>query len=143
MSRAWWALMMLGCATSSSPEPVTAPPGPGPEVAVALRLTEAAPGPGGMPRTDAALALIFEEGRREVRPLERLDGVCTHEAAPDALLQVRCWWAGAGTLLRLTRDADALLVTRVPLDEMSGPGAPTLIERVELPPRARLRLIGP
>ncbi len=143
MIRGWLALVLLGCASAAPVPPTAVSVDEGPQVAVALRLMEAAPNPGETPATDAALVLIFEEGRRELRQLGRFEGVCTHEAPDDALLQVRCWWAGAGTLLRLVRDGDALLVGRVALDEMTGSSAFEPVERVALPERAQLRLIGP
>ncbi len=143
MRRVAAALALAGCASAPAPSPAEPTPEEDPEVAVALRLTEAPANPEGVPTTEAALVLIFDEGRRQFRSLGRLAGVCTHEPGEGALLQVRCWWAGAGTLLRLVRDGDTLLVTRVELDEMTGAGPPRTLDRVALPPHASLRPIGP
>ena len=140
---ATFAFVLLACGAPPTRDAVREPAAEDTEVAVALRLTDAGPGPAAIPTTEVALVWFAQGGPREVRALGRVQGVCTHERAQGALVQVRCWWAGAGQVLRLARDGDALVVSRIELDEMTGAGSPQLIERVELPPNARLRVIGP
>ena len=140
------AAALAACGGASAP-PVEEPPAeeePGPEVAVSLRLEARPEDEMGMPSSDAALVLIQPSGERSVTPLGVLNGVCSHEEADERdVLRVRCWWAGAGRVIRVSRDGDELVVRWVDLDEEVGAHAAEEMERVALPARARLRPIAP
>ncbi|MEM9067871.1 MAG: hypothetical protein AAGE52_05170 [Myxococcota bacterium] len=135
-------LALAACGGSAPPPEAPQAEVEGPEVTVSLRLIEGEPSEADVPRTEASLALIHAEGRREVEPLGTLHGVCHHEAPDEnALLQANCWWAGAGTVLRVVHEGDALRVVRVEIDEVTGPGNPQPVSELALPAGARLRPI--
>ncbi len=137
-------LIALLCACGGAHVPAPVPMGPGPEVTASLRLLEAESGDDDIPRSDAWIALIEQNGRREMQPLGTLEGVCHHESPDERdVLRVRCWWAGEGLVLRVSREGDRLIVRQVDIDEMTGPGTATEIATIDLPRGAQLSAVTP
>lgn len=139
---AFVAAALIGCAGQTPPPETPPPQEEGPEVTVSLRLLDGGEDEEtGTPRNHAELALIHPDGRRDVRPIGQLVGVCTHEEVPGAVLGVRCWWAGAGATVTVRRDGDRLHVMSRPVDEETGEGQEEELMAVDLPAGATLHAI--
>jgi len=128
------ASLMLACGGATTTTPPVEEPRDPPEVAVSLRLLEGEPDENEMPVSEAQLAVIEHAGARAVHPLGDLHGVCAHEAPEEGeLLQVRCWWAGAGAIVSVSQEGDELVVRRRAIDEESGVGEAEETFRTALP----------
>lgn len=67
------------------------------------------------------------------------DGVCTRAASGgDVIAHVSCWWAGAGSEIELVRLGESLVVRRVAVDEMTGPGPAAELGAIGLPEHSEL-----
>ncbi len=140
-------VVTIGCASAPPPRPPEQPPEP-PRATLSIRLvdaTEADPASPeeAIPRSTATLIVLHEEGGREEQPLGLLDGACSHAAAeaPD-LIVIRCWWAGAGGVLRVRRIGEELVAAFVGSSE-SGELPPEERARMPLRPEIRLDAISP
>lgn len=137
-------LVAVGCGAAQSPPPPEEEPdlGPPPPIAVTLRMTDGGEDQDtGVPKTRVALVVIDPERGRGATDVGEFDGACTPASAGAALAAIDCWWAGAGTELRLTKDGDTLLVHRTVVDEMTGPGEAIELVRIELPVGSRVTSI--
>lgn len=142
------ALVLVGCAAATPhPEPMPSSDDEEPaRLAVALRFAEAPDDPEvPMPRTRLLLVLIRDqEGARTETELGVYGGACTHGGAGGrVLLAARCWWAGQGAVLEVTRRGDELVVRAAQLDETSGRGAFEVVAAVAIPEGAVLHPIRP
>lgn len=139
------AIAVLAIACGGAPPPVVTPEEEPPEpepYGLAMRLED-----GGTdadtdtPHTRVALVRIAPDGERTVVELEREVGACYLRDAPDVLLAVTCWWAGAGAQYAVRREGDAVIAYRAASDEEGGVAAPVEVGRVEIPEDAPLQLV--
>ena len=89
------------------------------------------------PRT--ALTLVLSGAVSAHTPLLEVEGGCSESAGDGggALVELTCWWAGAGDQLRFAVADGALVVTHAPIGEgMEGEPVFVELERVVLPPDA-------
>lgn len=112
---------------------------------VALRFVE---GPEdearGTPSTRVLLVDIDQARGRRTSDLGTYPGVCSHLSAGDgALLRAQCFWVAQGSRLEVVREGDAIVVTRVVLDEGGHPGDANVVLRTDLPPGAEVTVLAP
>lgn len=136
------AFIALACATTPAVQPTE--PADIVHATVSVRLTEAsdAAEPSGAasqaPLSDAQLVVIFDSGGREVHPLGSVQGVCSHgPSSDDALVFVRCWWAGVDSALYVRRLGSELVV------QQESPSGHEERARVAFDPAVRVRGLGP
>lgn len=140
------ALLSAGCGAS---EPLPENPSDDdepPRVAIALRAEEApADEETDTPQTRVVLVRIRHDvGETETTDLGTYAGPCMHASVPaHVVVRLRCWWAGAGAVVSVSRHGDELVAERSVVDEMQGAGDSETITTVELPEDAVLEPIRP
>lgn len=112
---------------------------------VALRFVE---GPEdealGTPSTRVLLVDIDQARGRRTNDLGTYPGVCSHLSAGDgALLRAQCFWVAQGSRLEVVREGDAIVVTRVVLDDGGHAGDANVVLRTDLPPGAEVNVLAP
>lgn len=121
-------------AGSSGGETVAAPRG---QSVHAAFVTEALPPDGtDVERSSVAVELRDETGATVRVELGQFIGCSEAEPTDTTLLSLRCYWAGTGDALHLTREADTLVVLREDLAEELTNAPRTPVRRIDLAPGA-------
>ncbi|MEQ8455454.1 MAG: hypothetical protein RLO52_31415 [Sandaracinaceae bacterium] len=139
------ALLLAGCGAATPPaeEPEEEAEAPPSSYAIALRFADAGTDENETPHTRVLLVRIAPDGERVARDLGTETGACYHQDPADALIQARCWWAGAGARYEVRREGDAVIALRADVDEMTEDAALEETARVEVPRAARLQVLAP
>jgi hypothetical protein len=141
--------LALGCGSGPSPSTHTVDPAPPrrTQCTVALRMEddtagETEPSDIAIPHTRVTLVRICEPGGTETRVIGSEAGICQFADPAEALIRVRCWWAGDGSELELHRVLRQIVVRRAVLeDEVLGPFSDAV--ELDLPVGAQLNVLGP
>lgn len=95
-----------------------------------------------IPHTRVTLVRICEPGGTETQVVGSEVGICQYADPGEALLRARCWWAGEGSELELTRVLRDVIVRRAEVhDDVRGDFA--VAAQLDLPASAQLNVLGP
>ena len=95
-----------------------------------------------IPHTRVTLVRICEPGGTETQVIGSEVGICQYAEPGEALLRARCWWAGEGSELELTRVLRDVVVRRAEIHE-DVRGDFAVAAQLALPASAQLNVLGP
>jgi len=132
-------MLLLACSNNATPPPA-APAGPdGPEsekpTTVTLTVEKDSEEDPNVETPTTTLRMKLSGGMSDSFELIMANGSCTgSDPEPPLLIELNCWWAGAGDTVRIASTDGAIVVTHARIsEEMEGTPEFTEVQRVAVP----------